>query len=95
MPPGGACDIDTARWTTLGPLSGWWMIPENERQYIGDGNSEQNVDIKCLLSASFPRLAFERVVRCGPRFPRQVARANHVQSRTLIIFAVRKMLGRA
>ena len=27
-PPGGACGGDTAAWSHLGPLFGWWKIPE-------------------------------------------------------------------
>jgi hypothetical protein len=30
-PPGGACGSDTAAWSTLNALPGWWKIPESER----------------------------------------------------------------
>ena len=30
-PPGAACANEKAAWSNLGPLFGWWKIPESER----------------------------------------------------------------
>ena len=30
-PPGGACGVDNAAWSNLGPLFGWWKIPKSDR----------------------------------------------------------------
>ena len=72
------------------------MIPENERQYIDDGNSEQNVEIlEMFAECLFPGLPSRRPCAVAPVSAPSRGCANHVQKDTSSFSQCVKCSGRA
>ena len=51
-PPGGACIETTAAWSRLGPLFGWWKVPEEDHIRAGSNASWKSTVafVKCFYS---------------------------------------------